>query len=291
MARPPLLALEDTPTTEHNDWQVVLSDPSKRRVVLYSRNLNRLSIEPTPPSSPRTTARTARAPREARRRSWSGLSSVTPSEGASEAGSPSSSRASSPLGAGTVRRTAAGSTRRSRDHGDDRDGAESSTRTVVGGLAEAVPESVCPLCFQVLPPGPEASARRTHTPRPHPRRRLFPLLPPPTGFLPDPARGDLSPPSDTDRSEAGEPGGTSYFELLSEANSLANTPTSTGASAWKARAGEVEPPDRSGEGKPRGDGLDSQQMNEGYYARFFDEVSLLGAFMTRRAPVRVAREH
>lgn len=53
----------------------------------------------------------------------------------------------------------------------------------------------------------------------------------------------------------------------------------------------MEPPDRSGEGKPRGDGLDSQQMNEGYYARFFDEVSLLGAFMTRRAPVRVAKEH
>ncbi|GAA5884356.1 hypothetical protein JCM3774_005403 [Rhodotorula dairenensis] len=316
MARPPRLALGDATQGDHSDWQVVLSDPSKRRVVLYSRNLNRLSVEPTPPPSPASTKPAAR--RRAggggwRRRSWSGLSSL---EGSSEGeGSETPprlqrQRTGSPLARAVKRHSLH---RETDDDDDDEDGGAHSTRH--HSLTDAVPESVCPLCFQTMPPAaplrsPPASleddggspspassrSSRTKTPRQRQQRgsarqkRLFPLLPPPAGaLLPDRLEDDPDPydssdrrtttrSSSTDRAGAVVLGdklaGTTYFELLSEANSLANTPTSTGGGNARIQATPAESPERRGSRK--GEGLDSHQMNEGYYARFFDEVSLLG---------------
>ena len=63
--------------------------------------------------------------------------------------------------------------------------------------------------------------------------------------------------------------GTSYFELLSEANSLVNTPMSTGGSGGNARIAPAAAESPDHRGKAKDEGLDSHQMNEGYYARFF----------------------
>lgn len=319
MARPPPLAIGDAGTQgEHSDWQVVLSDPSKRRVVLYSRNLNRLSIEPTPPPSPSLTGGPRRR-RGWRRRSWSGLSSLEGSSegeggGAGAVHEQTQTTTSSPLA-----RWAAAVRKNGRDTDDDQDGQRRAAPSSAAGpssprsqqqrsLTDAVPESVCPLCFQILPPPPlspssapppttrssapattsggrnrNAKQKRTR------HKRLCPLLPPPAGFLADHYQSSDTG-TDSDRTTAGSHAvvagdmstGTSYFELLSEANSLVNTPMSTGggggAGGGNARIApasmSAESPDRRG--KAKDEGLDSHQMNEGYYARFFDEVSLLG---------------
>jgi hypothetical protein len=320
MARPPPLALDDAGTSgDHSDWQVVLSDPSKRRVVLYSRNLNRLSIEPTPPPSPSLTGSTRRR-RGWRRRSWSGLSSLEGSsdgEGAGAAGAPPEST-SSPL----ARAAAAAVRKHGRDTDDDDENDEDGQQRSGGGrpssrqhsLTDAVPESVCPLCFQILPPPPpplplpSSSAPPTTTGSASPatnggrsrnpkqkrtrHKRLFPLLPPPAGFLAaaaaDHHHQSSDPGTESDRTTAAESrssravvagdvnAGTSYFELLSEANSLVNTPMSTGGSGGNARIAPAAAESPDHRGKAKDEGLDSHQMNEGYYARFFDEVSLLG---------------
>lgn len=332
MARPPPLALGDASAQgDHSDWQVVLSDPSKRRVVLYSRNLNRLSIEPTPPPSPSLSG--PRRRRGWRRKSWSGLSSLegnsSEGEGAVLLHEQAQTQTSSPL-ARAVRK-------HGRDADDDEDDeqqrAAPSASSLGGGpssrqrhsLTDAVPESVCPLCFQILPPPPPSSSSSLSTstaaattattkttaaaavvgsasPAAHGRsrnskqkrtrhKRLFPVLPPPAGFLAADHQSD--PGTESDRTTAAESGsshavvagdmnaGTSYFELLSEANSLVNTPMSTGGGGGGGTGGNAriaaaaaESPDRGG--KAKDEGLDSHQMNEGYYARFFDEVSLLG---------------
>ncbi|GAA5963131.1 hypothetical protein JCM8115_001030 [Rhodotorula mucilaginosa] len=321
MARPPSLALGDASTQgDHSDWQVVLSDPSKRRVVLYSRNLNRLSIEPTPPPSPSLTGSTRRR-RGWRRRSWSGLSSLEGSsegEGGGAAGAPPEST-SSPL----ARAAAAAVRKHGRDTDDDDEDDEDGQQRSGGGgrpssrqhsLTDAVPESVCPLCFQILPPPPQplplssSSAPPTTTGSASPatnsgrsrnlkqkrtrHKRLFPLLPPPAGFLAaaaaDHHHQSSDPGTESDRTTAAESrsshavvagdmnAGTSYFELLSEANSLVNTPMSTGGSGGNARIAPAAAESPDHRGKAKDEGLDSHQMNEGYYARFFDEVSLLG---------------
>ena len=325
MAHPPPLALGDASAQgDHNDWQVVLSDPSKRRVVLYSRNLNRLSIEPTPPPSPSLTPGSRRR-RGWRRRSWSGLSSLEGSSEGEGGGAPAAqtqATTTSPLA-----RVAA-----VRKHGrdtDDDDDEQQQQRSGGGGrpfsrqhsLTDAVPESVCPLCFQILPPppplplssssapptttttaavgsaSPAANGGRNRNSKQKRTRhkRLFPLLPPPAGFLAD-YHQSPDPGTESDRTTAAESrsshavvagdmnAGTSYFELLSEANSLVNTPMSTGGGGGaggggggNARIAAAESPDRRG--KAKDEGLDSHQMNEGYYARFFDEVSLLGELL------------
>lgn len=225
--------------------------------------------------------------------------------------------------------------RHTREADDDDDAGARPKRQ--HSLADAVPESVCPLCFQIMPPAAPlrsspaaaldadadvdgndspspASSRssRAKTPRQRQRggarhKRLFPLLPPPAGSLTADRRPDDTGPFDPldrttanvddSRSNTGAMGavilgddklaGTTYFELLSEANSLANTPTSTGgrrrgggsgsgSARITAAAAAAESPERRGHSKD--EGLDSHQMNEGYYARFFDEVSLLGTF-------------
>lgn len=296
MSAPPPLALPDPPRPDHSDWQVVLSDPSKRRVVLYSRGLNRLAIEPTPPPSPRAPSpshsRTGR--RSRRRRSWSGISSLAPSEAESDADESEATRAGSPLGAGVRRRPAQTSGRwastgatEGEDEEEDSTPSSGTTRTV-DARSDVRPAGVCPLCRQTLPREPASGGTTPSTideRTSRSRRRAFPLLPPPVGFLPDPGRHDLSRANDTGRSSAlqtDQNTGTSYFELLSEANSLVNSPTATRAAGARITATGGEGTPRSpaagdeAEGTGRAESLDSQQMNEGYYARFFDEVSLLG---------------
>ncbi|GAA5984467.1 hypothetical protein JCM10908_003360 [Rhodotorula pacifica] len=320
MARPTPLSLEAAASQpDHSDWQVVLSDPSKRRVVLYSRNLNRLSIEPTPPPSPTPHARDAarRGNSSRRRRSWSGLSYIDGSSDGDaidgEGGRQPAQRTSSPLASSRTttfsrKRKAHASSGGHEERQIEDDDEAAAYPSGTGLLTDVVPESVCPLCLQILPPSSssatgagrsEASSSagttgRNRTPRQRQRRqqrRLFPLLPPPTGFLPD---SDADPyadggnDSDQSSSAAGirtstsrnavvfggdkTVAGTTYFELLSEANSLANTPTSTGGGG----GARIAPAAGDSKGKAKDEGLDSQQMNEGYYARFFDEVSLLG---------------
>ncbi|GJN93231.1 hypothetical protein Rhopal_006278-T1 [Rhodotorula paludigena] len=50
-----------TPDDHAHTWQVVLVDPSQRKVVLYSPHLRRLSVRPTPPGSPLLSAHRRRA--------------------------------------------------------------------------------------------------------------------------------------------------------------------------------------------------------------------------------------
>jgi hypothetical protein len=59
---------------------------------------------------------------------------------------------------------------------------------------------------------------------------------------------------------------SNYFNLLSEANSLANTPRTTGAGGQQAGAGGKE-------GEPA---LDKTTLNSGYFGTFFEEIQLLG---------------
>ncbi|GAA5881810.1 hypothetical protein JCM16303_006462 [Sporobolomyces ruberrimus] len=102
------------------------------------------------------------------------------------------------------------------------------------------PPTLCPLCYSPLDP----SKRSTPTPR----QRVLPL--------PQPSSEQNT------RSIRRIP---SYFKLLSEANSLANTPTTTRERTTEAT--EIKRP---------GSSLDQSQFNEGYFAKFFEEVQLLG---------------
>lgn len=102
--------------------------------------------------------------------------------------------------------------------------------------------NLCPLCYSPL--------GRSSRPMPTPRQRILPL-----------------PSSDPDHFETSLRRVPSYFQLLSEANSLANTPTTTRQSQ---RTSSGKSPSRSG--PP----LDQTQFNEGYFAKFFEEIQLLG---------------
>ncbi|GAA5846636.1 hypothetical protein JCM3766R1_005793 [Sporobolomyces carnicolor] len=102
--------------------------------------------------------------------------------------------------------------------------------------------NLCPLCYSPL--------GRSSRPMPTPRQRILPL-----------------PSSDPDHFETSLRRVPSYFQLLSEANSLANTPTTTRQSQ---RTSSGKFPSRSG--PP----LDQTQFNEGYFAKFFEEIQLLG---------------
>ncbi|GAA5900024.1 protein kinase IKS1 [Sporobolomyces salmoneus] len=101
------------------------------------------------------------------------------------------------------------------------------------------PPNFCPLCYSPTP--------RSNRSNPTPRQRVLPL-----------------PSSDPNQNETALRRIPSYFQLLSHANSRANTPTTT---RQPRSFGE---PDR--EGHP----LDHTQFNEGYFAKFFEEIQVLG---------------
>lgn len=251
MAQPvlpaPQTALQDPATS----WQVVLVDPSKRKVVLYSPHLRRLAVSETPPGSPLATP-----PRRGRfgrsgGRSWASVSTGSiGSDGEERAG-----RAVSPL----------------------REPASPSLSTVSDATDDVritgPPPSHCPLCYQPLPP---PAQRRRPSPSSHEttRTRHFPLLPPPASS------------TSTDDSRQGEDGlvttqltnvrdvrevDSNWWGMLSEASSLVATPMSTAS-----RALPSDDEGDSASGQSGGEHLDQSQMNEGYFARFFEEVQLLG---------------
>ncbi|GAA6008090.1 hypothetical protein JCM11491_001878 [Sporobolomyces phaffii] len=100
------------------------------------------------------------------------------------------------------------------------------------------PPNLCPLCYAPLDP-PRRST-------PTPRHRTLPL-----------------PDSSPERSDTSLRRIPSYFQLLSEVNSLANTPTTTHQTTALSESDSAAP-------------LDQGQFNEGYFAKFFEEVQLLG---------------
>ncbi|GAA5824661.1 hypothetical protein JCM11251_005293 [Rhodosporidiobolus azoricus] len=132
------------------------------------------------------------------------------------------------------------------------------------------PRGVCPLCYQIFPH--PRTVRRTRSPLSHS------LLPPPS-----PSSSSLSNVDSEEEDWTPRAGRTTvnnavparlakegaYFELLSEANSRAGSPSTTGG----ARALEDEEPREGGMEEER---LPERQMNEGYYETFFKEVQLLG---------------
>lgn len=258
MAQPVLQAPDDALHDPATNWQVVLVDPSKRKVVLYSPHLRRLAVSETPPGSPLTTPpRRGRLSRSGVR-SWASAStSSVGSDGEERAGRPVS-----PL--------------------RDPISPPSSATSDVEADAKIAgpPQSHCPLCYQALPP----PARRT---RPSPasqqttRTRQFPLLPPPasatssnmsSGGLGEFAATQVSNLRDVRAVDS------NWWGMLSEASSLVATPTST-ASRVPPEEDGTEAGERNG-----GEHLDQSQMNEGYFARFFEEVQLLGQSRSLVAP-------
>ncbi|BGP51178.1 putative serine/threonine-protein kinase iks1 [Rhodotorula kratochvilovae] len=246
----------DPPDGDHTHWQVVLSDPSSRKLVLYSPLLRRLAVQSTPPSSRRGSVRRAgwalppseRADRHARERSRGG-------EGA--AASPPSPTLSS------------ASSRSDNGGADER--VDDSTPDGTAGP----PPSVCPLCFQALPrgPSPGSGSRRRRRRRSNGAGRGW-LLPSPGAELEldEGAEADEADSARWDEdSAAGRTleTGQSYFDLLSEVNSLAPSAASTAPRALPT------PADARGAGGA-GERLDQGQMNEGYFSRFFEELQLLG---------------
>ncbi|GAA5853206.1 hypothetical protein JCM8547_000242 [Rhodosporidiobolus lusitaniae] len=131
-----------------------------------------------------------------------------------------------------------------------------------------VTQTICPLCFQPVP----RPAGRGPSPLRHP---LLPLPPSSSSTFDD----GTSEQSDGDEDArwtgrrrrkrwTGASGTGTYFQLLSEANSRVNSPTTTGGTAARG----IE-----GRGSAREDpALSEGQMNEGYCEKFFTEVQLLG---------------
>ncbi|GAA5903945.1 hypothetical protein JCM8208_001735 [Rhodotorula glutinis] len=275
--------LEPDPPPDHEDhthWQVVLSDPSARKLVLYSPLLRRLAVQPTPPGSPRSSS-----PTFISRRRLSRVPSA--SHGQSRREARAGERA--PPTSGEMSST------EEEDDEDDDEGDETPPAEAVGTIGP--PPSVCPLCLQDLPRGPGSPGSRAHR-RPRATLRGW-LLPPPAGELDGETteseghgRWSDSEVDLADRDDDGERhtvarggfgsrallDGQSYFDLLSEVNSRATTPSSTGA---RARAlptptGAHETETGAGTAAGRDGRLDEGQMNEGYFARFFEELQLLG---------------
>ncbi|GAA6044016.1 hypothetical protein JCM8097_004301 [Rhodosporidiobolus ruineniae] len=129
------------------------------------------------------------------------------------------------------------------------------------------PASYCPFCHQPVlrPPGRH----------PSPLQHQFLPLPPSDPLRsaePDSASDDADWGFTSGRRRRWTRSGTTahegaYFELLSEANSLAGSPRTTGTQRG------IEGVEGAG---VRDEGLHEGQMNEGYCARFFEEVQLLG---------------
>lgn len=74
---------------------------------------------------------------------------------------------------------------------------------------------------------------------------------------------------------------SNWWGMLSEASSLVATPTSTASRVLSDDDG-IEARETSS-----GEHLDQSQMNEGYFARFFEEVQLLGQSRSLVAPIYV----
>jgi len=279
MASAPLESGPPPDLEDHTHWQVVLSDPSSRKLVLYSPLLRRLAVHPTPPGSPRSSS-----PTFISRRRPSRLDRAPHSQGRREgrAGerAPPTSDETSGTDDGELERD------------EDDEGDETPPAEALGTVGP--PPSVCPLCLQDLPRGPGSPGSRARR-RPRATLRGW-LLPLPAGELDGEAsesdgRGRWSDseayldPDDERRAVArGGFGsrtldGQSYFDLLSEVNSRATTPSSTGA---RARAlptptGAHETATGASAAAARDGRLDEGQMNEGYFTRFFEELQLLGA--------------
>ncbi|KPV71538.1 uncharacterized protein RHOBADRAFT_30943 [Rhodotorula graminis WP1] len=176
---------------------------------------------------------------------------------------------------------------------DDDEGDETPPAEAVGTIGP--PPSVCPLCLQDLPRGPGSPSSRAHR-RPRATLRGW-LLPLPAGEHDGEATeseghgrwsdSEVDLDLDDRRRTVARGGygsrtvdGQSYFDLLSEVNSRATTPSSTGAraralptptGAHETVAGAAGPAAAGRDGR-----LDEGQMNEGYFARFFEELQLLG---------------
>ncbi|GAA5944982.1 protein kinase IKS1 [Sporobolomyces koalae] len=201
-------SIDDVST--HPDWQVVLVQPSQRKVVLFNPRLNALQV-----SSP--------------------------------------DRSNSPASAQTLARRAPSRRHTSRPANEQVvvepvDSEDDFTPPRRSSPAASQTPTVCPLCYS-----PISGSTRT------PRQRVLPPV-----DLPASTSGPAK--SEEDRVLRRVP---SYFELLSEANSLANTPTSTGrarsiSGADPVPAASAEPP------------LNHSQFNDGYFVKFFEEVVLLG---------------
>ncbi|GAA6012802.1 hypothetical protein JCM10207_005365 [Rhodosporidiobolus poonsookiae] len=226
----------------HDDWRLVLVDKSQRKVVLHSPAHNRFAVAESLPTrshfSPRLAGQLASLTLPAPQRTPSPLSGQLTSLG-------KPSQASSPP---TLP-----------------DESASSSHT-------ATPGALCPLCYQPVPqaysPGRQASP---------PRHSLLPLPPSDTASSAfDSLSEDDEPRRPTARDSTArtwvagrmrEKEGA-YFELLSEANSLANSPNTTGRTSARLTSEEGELHEESG--------LSENQMNEGYGKRFFEELQLLG---------------
>uniref|UniRef100_A0A0K3CIS7 BY PROTMAP: gi/472582083/gb/EMS19785.1/ protein kinase IKS1 [Rhodosporidium toruloides NP11] n=1 Tax=Rhodotorula toruloides TaxID=5286 RepID=A0A0K3CIS7_RHOTO len=256
MAQPVLPAPQDALQDPATSWQVVLVDPSKRKVVLYSPHLRRLAVTETPPGSPLATPpRRGRFSRSSGR-SWASASAGSVgSDGEGRAG-----RAVSPL----------------------REPASPSLSTASDSEADAritgPPPSHCPLCYQPLPP---PAQRRRPSPSSHEttRTRHFPLLPPPASSTStDDSRHDEGGIVTTQLTDLRDvrPVESNWWGMLSEASSLVATPMSTASRAL--------PSEDEGDPASVQDGrehLDSSQMNEGYFARFFEEGGQGAVYLVR----------
>ncbi|GAA5849601.1 hypothetical protein JCM9279_007285 [Rhodotorula babjevae] len=280
MASAPLESDPPPELEDHTHWQVVLSDPSSRKLVLYSPVLRRLAVHPTPPGSPRSSSPTFISRKRLSRLDRAPYSPSRREGRARERASPTSGETSG-IDEGELERA------------DDDEGDETPPAESLGTVGP--PPSVCPLCLQDLPRGPGSPGSRAHR-RPRATLRGW-LLPPPAGEIDGEttesdglgrwidSEADLDP--DDERRAVAHGGfgsrtldGQSYFDLLSEVNSCATTPSSTGA---RARAlptprppGAHEPASGAGAAAARDGRLDEGQMNEGYFARFFEELQLLG---------------
>lgn len=299
MATPPPEDPPDLQEEDHTHWQVVLSDPSSRKLVLYSPLLRRLAVHPTPPGSPRIAPGAARWTRSKAARGRSRGAGGGSGRDADGGRPPLSAPPRGPSRPGDSE--AEGDDEEDEDDDDD-EGGETPPAGTVGP-----PPSVCPLCLQDLPrggPPPTDSSGRLGVGgsrhRARGARRAW-LLPPPwaddlaadDGGFDEPPRWTPGRGSGSDsdevralsRAPARTLDGQSYFDLLSEVNSRATTPSSTGSGPG-ARALPHGQAQQGGLGT-RASGaarLDEGQMNEGYFARFFDELQLLGA--PARLPTR-----
>ncbi|GAA5821418.1 hypothetical protein JCM10212_002337 [Sporobolomyces blumeae] len=274
----------------HADWQVVLVRPSQRKVVLFNPLSNTLTVS----SHPSPTADHSFDPFDAvdrprwnverrvqRRRDEPDQVRVEAidSDDDGDVVDPESPPPATPFG--STRSTSPG--RRPRP-------TTTTTTTAEHRLAHE-PPPLCPFCHSPLrrPASRPAPTART-------RSKALPLPSPPRSSPDDPTRsGSPSEPETDEEDDARRTpdprAGTastsrvvarvpSYFQLLSEANSLANTPTPTGrtAASYDGRTGtdgrsaDAADAARASHESP----LNHSQLNEGYYAKFFEQVQLLG---------------
>ncbi|GAA5953470.1 hypothetical protein JCM21900_005675 [Sporobolomyces salmonicolor] len=219
------------PDDSHADWQVVLAKPSQRKVVLYHPTSNSLAVSSTAtPSRP-----TSRRRRLGKERVGGDLGGE--------------------LGGQSTPRALASDVDEVASHSPLRGSSVSSTTSTTAAVSN--PPSLCPFCYQSLRPRARSPILRPH---------CLPLQ----SSSDEEADDALVRPSGSQAvASRALNKDSSYFELLSEASSLTNTPMSTGRTSRveDAREGWSATPEPA---------LDQAQLNEGYFAKFFEEVQLLG---------------